>query len=107
MSTCRICGNVMGMPGDRYACAKCYPLFEQEVSKQKFPPGLTERAKCDFTYEQWVKFKVIERRLQSGLISMEDAVAKMQKLVQYLNDAPMLRAEAAQKREAFRRLQLY
>ena len=83
-------------------------LYEREVKQdKKFPPGMSEPAKRNFTPQQWAKFKELERRLQVGSVTMEEAQEQMRKMVQYLNDAPAMREEEAKKREALRALKLY
>lgn len=107
MANCEICGRSIGMPGNRYVCENCYPIYEREMREGKYPPGLSEEAKREFSYRQWVNIKAIERDLQLGYISMAEAVARMEAYVQRLNDFPALRESLARKREAARKLHLY
>lgn len=64
VSLCIAYGHLGGEGEGRKPCRNCMALYEREVKQdKKFPPGMSEQAKRNFSPQQWGKFKELERRL--------------------------------------------
>ena len=108
MSLCLACGHLSADDREESLCPACSALYRREVEQEgKYPPGLTEEGKKEFTEVRWGRLKALERRLRSGSVSPEEAREEMGKMVRYLNGARAMREEAARKREALARQKLY